>query len=77
VCVTATKADCAANTASMFLFEDTRCNYGDQRMIGMGLLSELVVLVAHVESDDCIHVISMRKADSDEIDLYYQEAGYF
>ena len=46
-------------------------------MIGIGLLGVLVVLVVHVESDETIHVISMRSADNDETNLYYQNAGGF
>ena len=61
----------------MVLFEDTRRDYGEQRMIGIGLLETLVVLVVHVESDDEIRIISMREADRDETDLYYINAGYF
>lgn len=61
----------------LVLFEGTRENYGEQRMIGIGLLDYLVVLMVHVESDDAIRIISMRKADSDETDLYYKNAGYF
>lgn len=61
----------------MVLFEDTRQDYGEQRMIGIGLLDCLVVLVVHVESDTEIRIISMRKANSDETDLYYRNAGYF
>lgn len=61
----------------MVLFEDDRVDYGEQRMIGMGLLGALVVLIVHVESDETIRIISMRKADSDETDLYYQNAGYY
>ena len=61
----------------MVLIEDKRRHYGEQRMIGVGLLEVMVVVVVHVESDDQIRIISMRKADSDETDLYYQNAGYF
>lgn len=61
----------------MVLIEDSREDYGEQRMIGIGLLDCLVVLVVHVETDETIRIISMRKADTDEIDLYYQNAGYF
>ena len=46
-------------------------------MIGIGLLDCLVVLIVHVETDETIRIISMRKADSDETDLFYQNAGYF
>lgn len=61
----------------LVLIEDTRKAYDEQRMIGIGLLDFLVVLIVHVESDEEIRVISMRKADSDETDLYYKNAGYF
>ena len=61
----------------MVLFEDSRQDYGEQRMIGIGLLDVLVVLIVHVESEAEIRIISMRKADSDETDLYFQNAGYF
>ena len=62
---------------TLVLFEDQRENYGEQRMIGIGLLDYLIVLIVHVELDESIRIISMRKADSDETDLYYKNAGYF
>lgn len=61
----------------LVLFEDQRQNYGEQRMIGVGLLDFLVVLIVHVESDEEIRIISMRKAGSNETDLYFKNAGYF
>lgn len=61
----------------MVLFEDSRESYGEHRMIGIGLLDCLVVLIVHVEADETIRIISMRKADTDEIDLFYKNAGYF
>jgi hypothetical protein len=61
----------------MVLFEDQRNDYGEQRMIGIGQLEFLVVLIVHVETDEQIRIISMRKADSDETDLYFKNAGYF
>ena len=61
----------------LVLLQDKREDYSEQRMIGIGLLDYLVVLIVHVESDQDIRVISMRKADSDETDLYYKNAGYF
>lgn len=61
----------------LVLFEDGREDYGEQRMIGIGLLETLVVLIVHVESDDSIRIISMRKAESDETDLFYRNTRYF
>lgn len=59
----------------MAVFEDARNAYGEQRMIGIGLLDCLIVLIVHVESDETIRIISMRKADGDEINLFYQTYG--
>jgi uncharacterized protein len=61
----------------MVLFEDDRADYGEQRLVGIGLLDALFVLIVHVEDDETIHIISMRRADSNETDIYYQNAGYF
>ncbi len=61
----------------LVLFEDLREDYGEPRMIGIGLLGARVVLVVDVESDETIHIISMRKADNDETNLFYQNAGQF
>lgn len=61
----------------MVLVEDSRENYGEQRMIGIGMLDFLIVLIVHIESDNEIRIISMRKADNDETDLFYKNAGYF
>jgi uncharacterized DUF497 family protein len=61
----------------MVLFEDTRIDYGEQRMIGVGLLDYFVVLIVHVENEETIRIISMRKADDNETDLYFQNVGYF
>lgn len=61
----------------LVLFEDQREHYGEQRMVGIGILDYLVVLIVHVESDDSIRINSMRKADNDETELFYKNAGYF
>ena len=59
----------------MAVFEDARDPHGEQRMIGIGLLDCLTVSIVHVESDETIRIISMRKADGDEINLFYQTYG--
>ena len=58
----------------LLLFEDVREDYEEERMIAVGLLGALVVLIVHVESDDCIRVISMRKATSHETELFFKNA---
>lgn len=59
------------------LFEDNRHPYGEQRMIAIGFLDSLLVLVVHVESDEEIRIISMRKAEHHEADIYFQNIGFF
>jgi uncharacterized DUF497 family protein len=59
----------------MAVHEDSREDYGEQRMIGVGLLDNLVVLIVHVESEEITRIISMRKAYKDETDLFYEEYG--
>ena len=71
-------ADAEKVSAGPLLMKETgREPYGEQRMIDIGLLETIVVLIVHVESDDSIRIISMRKAESDETDLFYRNAGYF
>lgn len=55
-----------------FTWEDSRFDYGEQRWTTMGLCGSLVVvLVAHTETEEEIHVISIRKADKDEQALFF------
>ena len=48
----------AASAIAIALFEDSRKYHGEQRMIAVGLLGALVVLIAHIETDDTIRTIS-------------------
>ena len=52
-------------------FEDRRFDYGEQRFITLGVLHEQVVAIATAETDDEIRVISMRKAERHEEEIYY------
>lgn len=55
--------------------EDVRFAYGEQRMICYGLLRALVVVIVHVEDDNTIRIISMRKATRNESNLYFRHSG--
>jgi uncharacterized DUF497 family protein len=57
------------------IFEDSREDYGEQRMIGIGALGTLTVLIVHIESDEGIRIISMRGANRHETDRYYRYLG--
>ena len=52
-------------------FEDDREDYGEQRWVTLGLLRGKVVVIVHTETQDEIHVISIREADKDEQLLFF------
>ena len=54
-----------------FTFEDTRFDYGEQRFVTLGLLNNVVVIV-HTETVEEIRIISMRKANKHEQELYFR-----
>ncbi|MFP4007116.1 MAG: BrnT family toxin [Spirulinaceae cyanobacterium] len=47
-------------------FEDDRFDYGEQRLITLGLLQGKVVVVVHTEREELIRIISVRKATENE-----------
>ena len=53
-------------------FEDRRCDYGEARYITLGLLCDVVVIIATAETDETIRIISMRKADKNEQKIYFE-----
>jgi uncharacterized protein len=62
-------------SGSLVLAEDGREDYGEQRMLALGQLDTVVVMIVHVEFDDSIRVISMRKATKHEANDYYEKIG--
>ena len=48
--------------------EDSRDYYGEQHFNTTGFLGTTIVTISHTETEDEIHVISMRKAEPHEID---------
>ncbi len=53
-------------------FEDRRFHYDEQRFITLGVLRGDVVVIATAETDEEIRVISMRKAERNEEEIYYR-----
>ena len=51
--------------------EDNREDYREYRWVTLGLLGEKVVVIVHTETEEEIHIISMREADKDEQILYF------
>ena len=55
-----------------FTVEDSRSYGGAQRFNSTGFLGTSIVTICHTETDDEIHIISMRKAESHEVDILAQ-----
>ncbi len=56
--------------------EDDRWEYGETRFISIGLLNGRAVVIVHTETDQVIHLISMRKATNYEERTYFQSIGH-
>ncbi|KJH71936.1 BrnT family toxin [Aliterella atlantica] len=52
--------------------EDDRYSYGEQRFVTFGLLQGRLITVVYSERNDCIRVISARKATKYEQRTYFQ-----
>ena len=50
---------------------DDRFDYEETRYYTLGILDHVVVVVSHTETDDVIRVISFRKAEKHEEEIYY------
>jgi uncharacterized protein len=56
-------------------FEDSRFDYGEERLITLGVLAGRVVVIAHAPLGEATRIISMRKANRREQETYYQRLG--
>jgi hypothetical protein len=61
-------------TGPCVTFLDDRFDYGEERLITLGLLAGRVVLIAHASrGDDITRIISMRKANRSEQKIYQKQ----
>lgn len=51
-------------------FEDDRFDYGEDRLITLGLLAGRLVVIAHSPRDEGTRIISMRKGNRREEEVY-------
>ncbi len=59
---------------AVFTFEDKRRSYGEQRLVALGMLVDLVVAIVFTESEeDLIRILSMRKATRNEQQIYFEQ----
>ncbi len=56
-------------------FEDTRFSYGEDRFVTLGLLAGRLVVIAHARRDEGTRIISMRKGNRREQEIYKKRLG--
>ena len=54
-----------------FQFEDSRADYGESRIVTVGLLGGRMLILIWTARGDARHIISMRKANEKEQRRYY------
>ena len=56
-------------------FEDDRFDYGEERLITLGMLAGRLVVIAHALRDEATRIISMRKGNRREQKIYQKRLG--
>ena len=59
-----------------FTINDDRFDYGKNRYITLGMLEGVVVVITHLEEDELIRIISIRKATKNEQKIYFKGFSY-
>jgi hypothetical protein len=54
-------------------FLDDRFDYGEERVLTVGLLWGRPVTIVHTEKDEVMRIISIRKASKNEETIYFEE----
>lgn len=56
-------------------FVDDRFDYGEERLVTLGLLAGRLVVIAHSPRDEGTRIISMRKGNRREREIYKKRLG--
>jgi len=56
-------------------FEDDRFDYGEVRLITLGMLAGRLVVIAHAPREEESRIISMRKGNRSEQEIYKKRLG--
>lgn len=56
-----------------FTTEDERFDYGERRLVTVGLLDDQIVVIVHTETEKEIRVISLRKGTPNEQKIYFND----
>ncbi len=68
-------AELVFSSGACVTFEDDRFDYGEQRYITLGKLENRVVVIVHTYRNDKTRIISMRKANDREKEIYKKRLG--
>jgi len=52
---------------------DTRKDYGEQRLVGLGVLYSAVIVIVFTKRSDAVRVISIRRANRNERKIYEEK----
>lgn len=52
---------------------DNRKDYGEERLIGLGVLHGVVVVIVFTNRDDAVRIISIRRANRNERKIYQEK----
>lgn len=52
---------------------DDRFDYGEVRLLTLGIVKGRVLAVTHTEQDDLIRIISARKGEKHEQEIYFKQ----
>lgn len=58
---------------SMLIKPDTRKDYGERRLVGLGMLFEVVIVIVFTKRGNAIRVISIRRANRNERKIYQEK----
>ncbi len=59
-----------------FTINDDRFDYEKNRYITLGMLEGIVVVITHLEENELIRIISIRKATKNEQKIYFKGFSY-
>ena len=57
----------------MIIKRDERENYGEDRLIGIGKIMNIIIVIVWTKRDDKIRIISARLANNKERKIYYDK----
>ncbi|MCS6763216.1 MAG: BrnT family toxin [Candidatus Protistobacter heckmanni] len=61
---------CCLDWLELLCFTDTRRDYGEVCEVGLGVIGDRLYCVVFTQRGDTMRIISLRKANSREIELY-------